>query len=335
MKLIPLRFSMFLIVFCIGIGLCFFTDGNAQVVPDKIKTVSQDKIDQNDLDKLRKTGFELIQQGKWLEAHLIFEQILTNLPEDTLSLYGDSLSLFNLQRVSEAKRGIEKAIEILYRSKKNQNILADSLVLSSVIYASQKDNPAAIENLLKAVKISPDHFDANFSLGRAYYGDGNTVNAVKSFRQAVKIQPQNLRARFFLATALERTDNPQEALQEYRNILEIEPENADGNLGLGVLLLKLNGDSVEGLKALQKAIAINENLYEAQITLGKTLVRLKRFEEAVKHLEKAAEINPNVPEPHYQLALAFRKLGKKEEAENQLEIVKKIHEERRGVSDNK
>jgi tetratricopeptide (TPR) repeat protein len=336
MKLIRLGFSGFLLVFCVGINLCIFTDVKGQIELSKDQTVSQDKINQNDLDKLRKTGFELIQQGKWIEAHLVFEQVLTSLPKDALSIYGDSLALFNLQRVPEAKKGIETAIEILYKSKKNQNLLADSLVLSAVIFASQKDNAAAIENLLEAVKISPDHFDANLSLGRAYYGDGNMINAIRFFRHAVKIQPQNLRARFFLATALERADNSEEALQEYRNILKIAPENADGNLGLGVLLIKLEGDkSAEGVKALQKAVAVNENLYEAQITLGKTLLRLKRLEEAVTHLLKAAEISPNVPEPHYQLALAYRKLGKKEEAENQLEIVKKIHEERRGVSDNK
>ncbi|NJM54247.1 MAG: tetratricopeptide repeat protein, partial [Blastocatellia bacterium] len=113
---------------------------------------------------------------------------------------------------------------------------------------------------------------------------------------------------------------------------ELSPNNADGNLGLGVLLIKTEGDkSAKGLAALQKAVSLNPNLYEAQITLGKTLIRLNRASESIEPLQKAAKLAPNNPEPHFQLAIAYRKLGKKAEAEAENAIVKKIHESRRGT----
>jgi Flp pilus assembly protein TadD len=99
------------------------------------------------------------------------------------------------------------------------------------------------------------------------------------------------------------------------------------------LLLKIDGDrSTDGLSALQKAVTLNANLYEGQITLGRTLLRLNRASEAVEHLQKAADLAPNNPEPHFQLALAYRKLGDRDKAATETEIVKKIHEGRRGVS---
>lgn len=322
------------LVFCLGFVFTFSGIAEGQAVDKANKKVSE-VIAQDDFDQLRKTGFDLIRAGKWLEAHLIFEQILLSLPKDATSLYGDALALFNLQRLPEAESAVGSAVEILSQEKTNSNLLADVLVLSAVISATQKDNRTAIDKLLKAVKLSDNHFDASLTLARTYYGQGNTEKAVEYFKRAVKIQPANIQAKFFLATALERIGNDREALQEYRAILKIAPENANGNLGLGVLLIKLEGNaSAEGLKALQKAVAINENLYEAQITLGKALLRSNLLEQAIVHLKKATEINPLIPEPHYQLALAYRKLGKKKEAENQMQIVKRIHETRRNVADN-
>jgi tetratricopeptide (TPR) repeat protein len=289
----------------------------------------------NDSDELRQKGFSFLQSGNWQEANSTFEQILAKAPNDYVALYGSGLALFNLRRITKADENIQKAIDFLSKNKSNDKLLADSLVLSAVISATQNKNDAAIEKLLKAVKIAPNNFDANLSLGRAYFGNSDIVNAVKFFRKSAIIQPNNLQARFFLATALERGGNLPEALKEYRAVVKINENYAEGNLGLGVLLINIEGEnSVEGLKALQKAISLNGNLYEARITLGKTLVKLDRAKEAVEHLKKAAELAPKNPEPHYQLAIAYRKLGKKTEAANEAQIVKTIHEARRGVSGN-
>jgi len=294
------------------------------------------QINQQNLETVRKRGFAYLQTGNWESAQTQFQIALAMNPKDTLSIYGNSLALFNLRKYSEAAHNLQLAVEILSERRENNQLLADSLVLSAVISAVQKENALAIEKLEKAIKLIPNHFDANFSLGRAYFGNGEIDKSVNSFRQAVLIKPRDVRSRFFLATALERAENIPEALEEYRKVLELEPNSADGNLGLGVLLIKTEGDrSDEGLRALQQAVAINPNLYEAQITLGKTLVRLNRAAEAIEHLQKGAELAPDNPEPHFQLAIAYRKLGKKAEAEAENAIVKKIHEIRRRGSTQK
>ncbi len=285
------------------------------------------------LEEIRTRGFSYLKAGNWESAKTDFENALSIAPKDTLSIYGNSLALFNLRNYSDAKSSLEAGIAILSKGVENNQFLADFLVLSSVISAVEKKNSQAIATLERAVKLAPNHFDANFSLGRAYFGNGDIDKSIISFRQAAAIQPQNSRARFFLATALERAGSNIEALAEYRKVLEIDPNNSDGNLGLGVLLIKTEGNkSVEGLKVLKKSVEINANLYEGQITLGKTLIRLNQVMEAIEHLQKAAELAPNNPEPHYQLAIAFRKLGRKADAEAETEKVKKIHQNRRGVA---
>lgn len=320
-------------VLCLLAGNCLFV--KAQTNSNQAGKNSLVNVQQRDLTELRQRGFAFLQKGDWSEAHKVFEEILTQTKNDPLTFYGNALALFNLKRVSEAENNCDSAIEILTKTNENPANLVDSLVLSAVISATKDKTGEAIEKLKRAIKLGPKHFDANFSLGRAYFGNGDVGNAVKSFRQAVLIQPENLRARYFLASALERDGAMEEALAEYRAAVKLNPNFAEGNLGLGVLLLKLEGDSsVEGIEALQKALLLNPNLYEARINLGKTFIRLNRPAEALEHLQKAAELAPKNPEPHYQLALAYRKTGKPKEAAEQLRIVKKIHESRRQATEN-
>ncbi len=291
-----------------------------------------DDLRRRKIDEAQKKGFADVRKGDWQTANQSFADALTIEPRNSLSLYGSALTLFNLNRIAEAEAQIALADEILTGGQNNR-LYADVLVLSAVVSAVKKDNPSAIAKLEKAVGFLPDHFDANLSLGRAYFGSGEIEKSVSAFRRAAVIDPQSVNAKFFLATALERADNSAEALKIYREILRLNPQSPQGNLGLGVLLLKTEGDySAEGLKAVEKAVAANEKLYEGQIVLGKTLIRLNRAAESVEHLQKASRLASENPEPHFQLAIAYRKLGKNAEAQAETEIVKNIHERRRGVT---
>jgi Flp pilus assembly protein TadD len=323
-----LSFKIFKTLFRVGlfcVPLLFLTTVFAQ------GTNTNTNQSQN-LDETRKKGFAYLQAGNWDSAGQMFENALKIAPQDTLSIYGNSLALFNLKQFAEALVNLETGVEILSQKQEKDPLLADLLVLSAVISAVQNENALAIVKLERAVSLVPKHFDANFSLGRAYFGSGEIDKAIGFFRESVAIRPRDIRARFFLATALEKSGNDAAALAEYRKVLELSPNNPEGNLGLGVLLIKTEGEkSVEGLRSLQKALAVKPDLYEGQITLGKTLIRLNRAAEAIAPLQKAAELAPNNPEPHFQLAIAYRKMGKKAEAEAENAIVKEIHESRRSV----
>lgn len=290
------------------------------------------KATPENLSNARAVGFGLLKSNDFAQAEIVFTEILVASPGDGLSLYGKALSSFNLKHYAEAETTVAAAND-LFVKQKNISALADGLVLSAVISAVTGDNAAAIEKLKTAVGIAPTHFDANFSLGRAFFGSGDTDNAVNAFRRAVRLQPKNVRANFFLATALERGGDSAAASSAYRELIKIAPNVADGYLGLGVLLIKIEGaNSPEAIKNLQKAIAINQNLYEARFSLGKILLQQNKPLDAAIHLQKAVELLPNNPEPHYQLLQVYRKLGKRQEAEAQQAIIKKIHEIRRGSS---
>jgi tetratricopeptide (TPR) repeat protein len=284
-------------------------------------------------------GQKLLIEQRYGEAYELFLALLDKWPREPVALYGAALASFNLGRPAEAEPLVRTASEIYLAgvskratTKSDQRLgAADALVLLAVILGARRDDAGALKTVERAVALAPEHFDAQFTLGRARYGMSDYVAAVRAFRAALKLRPDDARALFFLATALERAGDSEPALAAYRELARRQPQAAEGHLGLGVLLIKRGGlDSEKGIEELRTAVRIDPNQYEAQVTLGRALLTQKLAAESVDHLRRAAELAPANPEPHYQLALAYRRLGLNDKAVEETAIVKRIHETRRG-----
>jgi len=287
-------------------------------------------------------GQRLLIEARYGEAFELFAALLEKWPREPEALYGAALSSFNLGRPAEAEPLARAAVEIYLAGPGDQPVAktvlpnqiirsADAIVLLAVIQGARGEDTEALKSARRAVAIAPDHFDAQFILGRASYGVGDSATAVGAFRAALKLKPNDARSLFFLATALESAGNIDAALTAYRDLVRRQPQAAEGHLGLGVLLTKRGGsDADKGIEELRTAVRIDPNQYEAQVTLGRALLARKLAAESVEPLKRAAELAPNNPEPHYQLALAYRRLGLNDKAVAETAIVKRIHETRRG-----
>lgn len=289
-------------------------------------------LDDAGFNEARALGFELVRAARFEEAAALFGALAARRPNDAATLYGAALAAFNAKRAAEAEPLARRAAEAALAGGGAKEGAADSLVLLAVVLAVRGDDAGALKAVRQAVALAPQNFDAQFTLGRALYGAGDTAGAARAFRAAVALKPGDARALFFLATTLERAGDDAEALDAYRELAKLRPNDAEGHLGLGVLLVKKGGAGVEqGLLELGRALEINPNLYEARVTLGRTLVVRGRAADAVEHLKRAAALAPENPEPHYQLSLAYRRLGRKEDAAAESEIVRRIHESRRAA----
>ena len=285
-------------------------------------------------------GGQLLKSGRFGEAVELFSALAEKKANDPGVVYALALATFNTRRAAEAEPLARRAVDLaLHASGANEadrvQRSADALVLLAVILAVRGDDAAALRAVRQAVGLAPKNFDAQLALGRALFGMGDNAGAIGAFQAAKRLQPANTQALFFLATALERAGDIKAALATYRELISVKPDLHDGHLGLGVLLLKRGGaEAAEGLNALERALQINPNLYEARIALGKALISLGRWSDAVVHLARAAALAPDNPEPHYQLSIAYRRLGRKEDAANEAATVKRIHESRRGKRPN-
>jgi tetratricopeptide (TPR) repeat protein len=304
-------------------------------------------LDAGAVAESRALGVELLNASRFEEAAQLFAALRLAAPDDPAGFYGGALALFNLRRVDEAeplaRAAVEKAPTFSTEKTPERNTvarvpktfasLADSLVLLGIVLAVKGDNAGALAAVTRAVSLAPNNFDAQFALGRALYGGGDPTGAARAFRAAAAIKPADLQAKFFLATALERAGDDAAALGAYKELVAAAPGMAEGHLGVGVLLVKRNGEDLnEGIRELEQALTINERLYEGQVALGRALIRTGRVADSVAPLKRAAELAPENPEPHYQLAIAYRRLGQKAAADAESAIVKKIHAARRASS---
>lgn len=285
---------------------------------------------------------KLLAEQRYKDADELFTALLEKLPREPALLYGAALAKFNLNREAQAEPLVRSAADILLRGASDESAakylplekrgpIADALVLVALILGKRGDDRNALETAKRAASIAPEHFDAQFTLGRAQFGVGEPAAAAVAFRAAVKIRSDDRRALFFLATALESVGDFSGALNTYQDLVTRRPEAAEGYLGLGVLLLKRDGKTDKGIQELKIAVSIDPNLYEARINLGRALLQRNRAEESVPHLRRAAELAPANPEPHYQLAMAYRRLRMNDKAVEETAIVKRIHEARRGA----
>ncbi|HEY2971375.1 MAG TPA: tetratricopeptide repeat protein [Pyrinomonadaceae bacterium] len=302
-------------------------------------------VDGGAVEESRAFGVELLGAARFEEAARLFAAFRLAAPDDPAGFYGGALALFNLRRLDDAQTLARAAIEkglaparLRQPTTVNSTTAAtktfgsapDSLVLLGVVLAVKGDDAGALAAVSRAVSLAPDNFDAQFALGRARYGANDPAGAARAFAAASALKPRDEQTRFFLASALESAGDDAGALAAYRELVTLAPGLAEGHLGVGVLLVKRAGDDLsEGIRELEKALAIKEGLYEGQVALGRALIRKGRIAEAIKPLQHAAQLAPNNPEPHYQLAIAYRRLGNKDSADAESALVKKINAARR------
>lgn len=287
----------------------------------------------------RAVGFSLLAASRFEDAWAVFEAIIKAAPREQQSLYGAALALFNLGRLEESERlaraAVGSAEEAAAAGAANRaeadRRTSDALTLLAVVLAVRGVRAESLAAVTRAVELSPQNFDARLAHGRALYGAGDFAAAAAAFRAAAALRPGDIRSRFFLATSLEGAGDEEGALKTYRALVALNPNVAEGHLGVGVLLVKRGDRLGEGIDELKRALAINGDLYEGRVTLGRALVRAGRAAEAVEHLKRAAELAPGNPEPHYQLAIAYRRLGRRGEAEAANAVVRELHEARRGA----
>ena len=90
----------------------------------------------------------------------------------------------------------------------------------------------AIDAYERALKVEPDHPDANVNLGRILHEQGAPQRAEKHYRAALEGDPDHETAAFNLGVALEDLGRTADAVRAYKRAIELYPGNADAHFNL-------------------------------------------------------------------------------------------------------
>ena len=83
---------------------------------------------------------------------------------------------------------------------------------------------------------------------------------------------------------------------------------------------------MEAERLLRRAIQLDPKGYPSYHDLGRLLVKLRRYDEALPLLKRGAELNDKDPGIRYQLFLAYSRLKRKDEADKELAEFKRLDE---------
>jgi tetratricopeptide (TPR) repeat protein len=152
-------------------------------------------------------------------------------------------------------------------------------------------NDAGLAELEKAVKISPDYYDALNRLGEEYVRRKKYVESLPFLVKAIDVNRRSYNGFFNLAFACFQLNQKDEAV-----------------------------------KAAQAAAILKPDSIGAQLLLGTILRTYGKYIEAEKTLLKAKKLTQKTPvaEVHWQLALLYNKTGRNKESAAELEEFLKI-----------
>jgi tetratricopeptide (TPR) repeat protein len=170
-----------------------------------------------------------------------------------------------------------------------------------------------------ALRLRPDHPDANQNWGRVLLANGRPAEAEVHFRRGLETLPKSAGAWLNLGSALLQQGKNAEAATVIQRAVTLDPHLPEARVGLGCLLAA-QGKRDEAIAQFEIALKTHPDYTAALNNLGALLTEAGRTAEAVTFLQRAVQLDPDSAEGHYNLANAFAALEQYPQAEAQAAV---------------
>jgi len=143
------------------------------------------------------------------------------------------------------------------------------------------------EKEINKKKTALDHFDR----ATLYFYRGNYELALNEIERALEIDntAEYFNLKGLILAELGKYEDSKDA---YLRAIELEPEFSELHNNLGLLYLKMKNVN-EAALSFEESVKKNVNNAMAYVNLGKALLELEKFEEALKAYNKALQIDPS------------------------------------------
>ena len=182
------------------------------------------------------------------------------------------------------------------------------------LYAGNYD--AAIENASNAVLLDQNNSMASAIQGFALGMRGDYLDGEASLNRAVNLDPSNAAAYGYLSIMLsnkilignEVLGDLDRAIEASRTAESIAADSLEALWARGTVL-EITGNYEEAVADLERAVAINTNIADLHIALGRNYRFLDEYEKAVEEFTRANALNPGDPFPDTLIARTYASIG--------------------------
>jgi len=251
-------------------------------------------------------GVTLAELDRVPEAIRQYERALQIKPGFAWAHYNLGIALMRVGRVRDAIAQYEQAVRLTANTAEARWHLGNALREAGKV-------TEAIGQYELALRLKPDFAQAHNNLGVALAQTGQLQEATEHYERAAQLDPGLADARSNLGTILLHEGRLQAAIGQYERALRIEPDNAQAHFNLGVALEQA-GKQDEAIHQYQQALRINPDFAQAHDDLGNTLFEAGQLEAAIEQYRQALRVDPDYADAHNNLGGALLRLGRVEEA---------------------
>jgi len=192
-------------------------------------------------------------------------------------------------------------------------------LISDAIARSQHGKfQESVDKLNEALKTESNSVPVHYLQGLNYYRMKNYPAAVQQLERAVALSPDYTLALFYLGVAYAHTGQTDQSIATLKRELELDPANFTAAYDLGVTYLQKKMVN-EAIAALRQALSSNDEYPQAHRTLGEVLLSTGQVDEAIVHLRRAEQLAPADPATHRALAQALSAKGLNDEAQAEMQ----------------
>ena len=138
------------------------------------------------------------------------------------------------------------------------------------VYDPDLSEEGLVERLEKALRLHPEHFEANLRLAQILTRQRRYEEARGYYAEAVRINALDFLAQQGLGLVLHRLGRSAEAIPHYRQALRLRPDHAETHHNLGVALGQ-QGDFSLAQRHLQEALRLRPGYADAQRNLARII----------------------------------------------------------------
>jgi tetratricopeptide (TPR) repeat protein len=191
--------------------------------------------------------------GQYAEALEECDKGLANKPDDVGTLILRAKSLFELDRVSEAKADFARAVAL--GGGKGGPYLGDAYLGLAIVASRAKDWKEARAEFEKLLATDPDDVGTRTNLARVCLELGDFPKAEEHAEVAVSLRPQDEAGLFMLGRVLLAEGKLDEAATAFSRIGASSPRAASAPYGLAMVFAR-KGDRTSALAKLSEAVAL-------------------------------------------------------------------------------
>ena len=233
------------------------------------------------------TAFDLLKKNDFINAKLIYENILVVDKKNSDALFFLSVILIKFKNYKKAGDLLEQVVLI----KPN---FADAYNNLGICLEKLNDLDGAKKNYNLAIDNRPNFAEAYNNIGVVFQKLRNFDQAILQYKKAISYKNLYLDAYINLANLFKEIKQFEEAIKNYDLAINLNPNLAEVYNNKGNAFKEIRKFE-EAIKNYDLAINLNPNFAEAYFNAATALQDIKNFEKAVLYFETALLLDKEIP----------------------------------------